>query len=294
MSTQPVVEEVVAPPVPPVVEAPDPKKFSRTIQPKDSEGKSIGAPHVYHGATEQEVADKMADAISNGTLKIHELTRKATVEQTALAVPEGAEMYEELPQPHTRDLSLDERTALAAKFSKPETVVEAYRELVHAVTGLSPEEDARLKVSQAQDARRTAVVAEAQKFDRAHRDYLNETPAGLANGKTIMQYVQSRKMALTEKNFELAFRELNANGLLTVATPEVVPPPVPAVPVEEVRTEPVEEPAQSVIPSALKRSDASGGGAPARKKGPTPKELAMMTPAQLRAHYEATGQWPTK
>lgn len=291
MSTQPVVEEVVAPPVPPA-EAPDPKKFSRSIQPKDAEGNAIGAPHVYYGATEQEVADKMADAISNGTVKIHELTRKTTLEQPALAVPEGADMYEDIPQPRTRDLSLDERTALAAKFAKPETFVEAYRETYHALSGLTPEEDAKLRVMQARAAVTTATIAEAHKFDLNHKDYLNETPAGLANGKTIMQYVQSRKMALTEKNFELAFKDLTASGLLVVATPEA--PVVPAVPVEEVRTEPVEEPAQSVIPSALKRSDASGGGTPTRKKGPTAKEVAMMPPAEYREYLEATGQWPKK
>jgi hypothetical protein len=282
MSTQTVTTEVITP----VVEQPNPRKFSRKV---DVPG---GNPQIYYGATEQELSDNMATAIQNGTLKIRELSRKTTLETPTFAAPEGADQFEDIPEPNFRDLTPEERTAIAAKFAKPETVVEGFDELYKARTGLDPQQSGKTQVQQARDAAQVKALNAARLFMERHPDFV---PCE-ENRDALHQFLATRKIPPTLKNFELAYGELSANGLLVLATPEVEPPapPVEAAPVEPVRTEPVEEPAQSVIPSALTRRSASGGETPARKKGPTPAELAMMSAGQLKAHYEATGQWPKK
>ncbi len=100
----------------PVVEQPKPK-FRREIQPKDDAGNPIGAPHVYEAESEQELLDKMADGIANGTKKIRELTRQVKLSpvETPKAI-EGAELAEEIPTFSPRVLSADERFALSQKF----------------------------------------------------------------------------------------------------------------------------------------------------------------------------------
>jgi len=284
MSTQPVaVPEATAP----VVEQPK-TKIRREIQPKDAAGNPIGAPHVYEGDSEQEVMDKMAAAIANGTLKIRELSRKVTLEPSTFTPPEGAELYQDIPEPKVRELTPAERLEISRKFADPEKVQEAYIELHTATSGLSPKQAAELQVIQARAAEKNRVIAEAQQFAEAHPDVV----AFEENNRAILDYIKSRGLALSLKNFERAYKELGDNGLL-LAAPE--PPTAAPSPAPEVRIDPPKPAAsQTAIPLAMNRSNASGSGTPVRKKGPSARELAMMSPAELKKYYEETGQWPKK
>lgn len=283
MSTQPVTQsEVTA-----LAEQPDPRKFSRSIQPTDDEGKPIGSPHVYYGATEQELLDNMAKGIANQTKKIRELSRKTTLEPQTFQTPDGAEPYEAVSEPQIRDLTPAEKLELSRKFSDPEKLQEAFDETFKARTGLSPAEQARNANIAAKNSQAQRGHAEANAFAQAHPEFIQCRE----NADAMMQYIGSRKMALTVKNFEIAFSALKESGLLILREPEPAPPSPPT----EVRTDPPKvEASQSVIPSAMTRSSASGSGTPPRKKGPTARELAMMTATELKEYYESTGQWPKK
>lgn len=278
----------VTPETPPAV-TPDPKKFSRTIHPKDAAGNYVGQPQTYYGATEQEVIDKLADAQDHATIKIRELSRQTTLETPTFTAPEGADPFEDIPNPTFRELTPEDRTNLAAKFSKPETTAEAFDEMYEARTGLKPQQASKLQVQQARDAAQMKALTAARLFMDAHPDFV-PCPE---NKDALDQFLRTRKIGPTLKNFELAYKELTAGGLLVLRTEEPEAP-VTVGTIPEARIEPVvETPPQSVIPTSLTRSSASGGGTPAKKKGPTAKELAEMTADQLRKHYESIGQWPS-
>jgi hypothetical protein len=287
--------QVEVPQTPPV-ETPNPRKFSRTIPPpQDAQGNVIGVAQTFYGATEQELIDNLAKAQEHATVRIRELSRKTTLEEASYSAPEGADAFEDIPLPQPREITSEARTTLATRFSHPETVVEAFDELYEARTGLKPEQGAKLQAQQARDAAQVKALEAARLFMSAHPEFV-PCPE---NRDALNQFFMTRKIGPTLKNFELAFKELSANGLLVLAqeepAPEVPEPPVvEAAPPAEVRIEPpAEVPApQSVIPSALTSRSASGGGSPARKKGPTAQELAMMTADELKKHYESTGQWP--
>lgn len=260
----------------PPVEQPKPK-FRREIQPKDDAGNAIGQPHVYEGETEQELMDKMADGIANGTKKINELSRKATLEPPNFNTPEGADPEEQIPEVKTRDLTADERFALANKFKDPASLVEAFDDLYEARFGVKPADAGKTTITTAKDARRARGIAEATAFITETSEYINIP----SNNDVMDSYMAQRKMAPTKKNFKLAFKALSGDGLLTLKAKE---PEVPAPAKEEVRTDPPTEPVQkTVIPRALTRSDASGS-APTKPKKPSAAEIALMNADQYKKY----------
>lgn len=296
------VEEVEVAEVPevkeePKVETPDPKKFKREIQPKDKDGKAVGSPHVYYGSTEQELIEHMAEGIANGTLKIRELTLKEKAANTK--PPDDAELEAPIPESKAKELTADERFAIAEKIRNPETVVEGYQELHKATTGRTPEEEAAAKTRTEKNAAIAATRAAAVSFMDANPEYFSTKK----NGELMGQYLAARGMPSTSvKNYEIAFRELSVDGLLEMA------PPAPEIPVKEevkqepeVKVEPVvaevpprtEAPVKrerSAFPSSLSRDQASGTGA-AKPKKPTAAEVAMMDADQYKAHLEGQGLW---
>jgi len=271
-----------------VAEAPKPK-FRREIQPKDDQGNPIGQPHVYEAETEQELLDKMAEGIANGTKRIRELARKAALERPTFSRPQEAEEIEDIAEPAPRELTADERFKLSNRFRDPEQVQEAFDELYEARTGRKPADAAKLQTKAAKDAAQVRAHAEANAFAAEHPEFVLCT----ANSEAMMGYISTRRMALTKKNFEIAFKELSDSGLLelrSVESPAAQPPVV-----EEGRTDPPETPAvkpqtQTVIPATLTRASGSGTGT-AKKRGPSAAEIAKMNSKQLKEYYESTGQW---
>src|SRR5271154_6638023 len=163
MVTQSVVTEEPKVEAPPVVETPNPRKFSRTIpSPQDDKGNIIGVAQTFYGATEQELIDNLAKAQEHATVRIRELARKTTLEQPSFSAPEGADAFEDIPLPQPREISSEARTTLATRFSQPETVVEAFDELYEARTGLKPEQGAKMQAQQARDAAQMKALEAAR------------------------------------------------------------------------------------------------------------------------------------
>lgn len=260
-------------------ETPKPK-FRREIQPKDDDGNPIGAPHVYEADTEQELLDKMAEGIANGTKKIRELTRQAKYAPIEAPKPkDGAEIAEPIPEFKPRQLTADEKFELAQQFRDPEKMDEAFDRLYEARTGRKPADAAKIEQETYINSRKAREKAETEAFLESHPDYYQCEKNKLA----IIDYIARNNLAWRAKNLDIAYQELKTDGLLVEAP---APPPPP-----ETRTEPQPKP-KTAFPSAITRETASGSGTPKPKK-PSAAELAMMTAQEFR-EYERTGRWTSK
>src|ERR1700741_4541308 len=99
--------------------APPPVKLRKTLQPTEKDGNPIGSPHVYEADTIEELLEKVSQGVAHGTRKIRELTLGTPAE---IKAPEGADPFEDIPEFKPRELTADEKFALAAKFRDPQTI----------------------------------------------------------------------------------------------------------------------------------------------------------------------------
>ena len=267
----------------------------REIQPHDKEGNPIGAPHVYiaEASTQAEadrlVADKMADAIANGTVKIRELNLRVKNGDVDISkLPPDAEVDDYRPvKVEPKPLTEEEKFQLAQDLKDPNKMQLAYRRLYQAETGMEPIEDARLRETQRREQIKLSAVAEAEAFSKDHPEFYGTA----TNKKAMLDYMVSRQLKWTKKNLEIAFRELKSEGLLDEIPVEAAPePPAPEPP----RTEAEAERKTDRFPSAIQPSKVSGADRKPKAKGPSAAELAMMTADQLKKYYQDLGQWPDR
>jgi hypothetical protein len=288
----------------PKIETPPPiVKKKHVIQPTDKEGRAIGSPHVYYYTDEADLQRQLSDTVANGTRKIREMALGTPIKLTA---PEGADLEDEetgeIPEFKPRVLTADEKFAIANKFKDPATVDEAFDEMFSARTGGKPEDFVRIQTKTAKDsekAKRDAAVtrakAEAIAFQDAHPEFIpNE-----ANSNAMMTWITSHKdekgrsLAMTVKNFELAYKSLSADGYLQLREPEPESIPAPKVEPEPAPVPRTEEPATRTrgtadLPSTIKPTDSSPSTS-MRSNRPSAAAIAMMTSAQLKTALE---KWP--
>lgn len=302
MSTEAIVPEVKT-----EVEVPQVFKARREIPIRDKDGNILGGMQVYEGtgptqeAANQDLLDKMASGIENGTRKIREfslLRKNGGIE--APNIPDGADIEDdELPAPKPKALTDAELFQLAQDMKDPAKIASAYDRLYEARTGAKPEDDAKLKQKQRDRLRVESATAAAEAFSRDNPEFYGTGD----NRKAILDYMVSRDEVLrkggksfpwTKKNLEIAFRELKADGLLAERPKPVIPTTEePALRTEAQEPE-VVVPAprkQDAFPSAIRPSQASGSEARPKPKGPSKAELAMMSPDKLREHLESQGLW---
>lgn len=246
-------------------------KFRKVIQPKDDDGTLIGQPHVYEGETQEELDEKMAEAIANGTKKIRQLTRQATLE-SAPPVPEGAIVDEEPPVWKPRELTEEEKFIVKTDPEK------AFAIQFEAQYGMPPDKKAKADQEIYNNSRINREKAETDIFTDDHPDYYRCK----ANQDAIVTFMQKNKLAWRATNLDLAFTELSAKGLLA-NKPEA---PVPPAPVVEARTEPTPQPAtRTSFPSAIRNNTASASVPVPVKKGPSAEEIAKMTADEYKRLY---------
>lgn len=257
------------------VEAPEVKKFRREIQPM-RDGKPVGKAHVYEAATEQELMDKMATAIENGTLKINELSQKIKPE-----APADADLEEDIAEFKGRDLTTDEKFELANQLRDPNTVDVAFDRLYEARFGRKPSEVAKAQNQAADNNKALRTRLEADAFMRQTPEYCD----CLENGQAIAQWCYERKMALTAKNFRTAYLALNDDGLL-ITQDDKKTKDVNAEPDAEVRTEPKPEVKREVrtapASSGLSRQN-STSTQPPKAPGKSAADIAKMGPQEFKA-----------
>lgn len=277
----PEVEDVDVPEVKPEA------RFKQVIQPKDKDGNPIGQPHVYEADTEQELLDKMANAIANGTRKINELTREARLEPPKpYVVPEDAELDDETPEPRVRNLSVDEKFELAIQLRDPDTVDTALDSYFEAKFGYKPEDFAKREASNLRDTKAIRARQEADAFVEENPDYVY-CPA---NSEVMLQYLVKNHLKPTKKNFEIAFRELSKDGLLILNSQPDSPDDLPPTASETRTVSPapeVESRQRTVASTGLRRSNATATE-PRRPKEPSAEEIEMMSPEEYKRYITRT------
>ena len=257
-------------------------KFRKEIQPTNDKGEPIGSPHVYEADTMEELLEKVAAGVANGTKKIHELSRQVKLGTPAkLETPEGLKDAVEYTPPVKRQLTADEQFELTQQLKDPTTVGKAIRKVLEAELGRTPEQLAQELEQARQDAQATREYYEAKSFLDAHPEYLPTTE----NGLVLRDWLVARKKAVTAQNLEIAFKACLDDGLLTVKpteAPKTEPEPEPT------RTEPEPEVRTRTAnpPSALRRSDGTAS-TPIKSKKPSAAAIAMMTGDQIMAALQA-------
>lgn len=269
------VAPVAAPPV--VVEPVQPQEQRYEYQPEDENGRPMGGRQVILYTTEDELRQKLVKQNVEILRKLREVTRKQKLGITDDAVPEGTELAVfDAPKPRT--LSAEERFQLSQDINDPEKSIDAINTILEASVGYTAEQmrqqfdDARLAKLQNQ------AFVNYKVFEQSATDFYPNAD----NAKLLTDWMFSKKLAPTVKNYELAFSTLNGAGLLQPAptvrevTPAPAPAPVVAAPapstepkpvvpvVEESRIAPVTPPQQQRqpvrVPSGLNNSTSSDSG----------------------------------
>lgn len=258
-------------------------KFRKVIQPKDAEGNAVGNPSTFEAETQEELLDKMAESVANGSLKIRELTRKQTLEQNNFSVPDDAELYQEITEPQFKQLTPDQKFQLSMKLRDADTMEEAFDELYESRFGRKPADASKLQTQAARNSAAMREHTEANAFADEHPEFiLNQQ-----NAAAMLQYVDSRKLAKTKKNFERAFKELSDGGILSLRSSEEQTPTVQEVRNDPPTAAPVTR-TPTAFPSAIK-SGSGNGTASVKPKRPSAAEVAMMGPKQYKEYLAVYG-----
>lgn len=269
----PVVEPVVTP-VAPLTELPE-QRYE--YQPEDEQGRPIGGRQVLLFKTEQELREKLTKQNVEILRKLREVTRKQKLGISDDAnLPEGTELAV-FDAPAPRTLSAEERFQLSQDINDPEKSVEAINKIFEASVGYTAEQMRQ----QFDDARMAKLQNQAfvnYKVFEQSVDGFYPTPD---NAKLLTDWMFSKRLAPSVKNYELAFSTLRGAGLLQEAPTvrEVTPAPAlapvaalapstepkPVVPVEEEsriapQTPPQQERQHARVPSGLNGRTSSESG----------------------------------
>lgn len=183
--------------------------------PKDAEGKAIGPPQIFEGATHQEVLDKMAEAQRNASAKIMELRGKIK--------PDMAPAVQTFT---AKTLSADELFKIQQDMQDPAKMVDAQRKLIEAELG-APITEVRESLASSRELKSIEQgKIESQKFLDAHSEYY-ACPENQGAIQKFMEGEDGKPLAWTKKNLEIAYEavrdKLVAKPVVT-ATTEVIPP----------------------------------------------------------------------
>lgn len=268
-----------------------PKKWTRSYQPKDENGLPVGPPQHFEADTQQELIDKLAAAHENASVKLYQTKR--AVKLGAMLEPDKDEPIQTFEE---RPLTADERVKIGKLLNDPNTQADAMRILLEAQFG-APVESVRQVLREAEINKRAENIRYCiREFKIAHPEYVESE----SNRDTMNKYLEKHQMPYTKKNLEIAFEDLNQDGLLTLKAPqaavtkpvaepssttaapagtETIPPPptnAPAIP--EVPTE--VRPKQSSSGLGRDNSSAPPSNAAPKTVGITIREINAMTSEQ--------------
>lgn len=158
------------------------KEFVREIDLGDGSGKQ-----VFKGSTYEELIDRLAEAQTNASKKIRELSQ----ERKKYEPEKHSSDWQELRPNHTADPAAYEPHEL-----------NKFRKLFQAETGLTPQEFLERENAR----RRVEAEAVAQSdFVRRHADEYSPTPQ---NAERIYRLLQSESLPISKKNLDWAFDQL--------------------------------------------------------------------------------------
>lgn len=232
-------EQPVAEVTPPV----EPTKFRREIDLGDGSGKQ-----VFEADSQEGLIDKLAEAQKNATRKIREQNQRI---KSGLQPTKKGSGNKFTPKP----LTADEEFVIGQSFATNPGA--AFDKIFEAKFGAKPEEViARIdRASQVEEI--LAGQQAAAQFLNEHKDDFAPTPA---NQSRIQSYLDSHGYAYTKENFEYAFSELSASGLLESPAPATAAVAAPVT---------TPEPQKAAISGLPDRSSRT----PAKSEVPTVEEL---------------------
>ena len=240
-SQVPVVAETVA--VAPV-ELPE---LRYVYQPKDEEGRPLGAKQVIKYKTSEELADKLAEQNTLLVRKLRSVTRQnrlGTAEADEIPA-ESAKFAEPISfKPVT--LTDEQRIQISRDLLDPEKFDEASDALVTAKFGVQPEKIIKTLAEVQGTNIRILAKIESDAFVADNPDYVKCN----GNFEAITSWMVRYDLAPTRENFQLAYDTLKKSGVLVVSYTDVPEDerPVQAVPVVPVQAVPVVEPVVQAAP----------------------------------------------
>jgi hypothetical protein len=194
-------------------------------QPKDEAGRPLGRPQVIKYHTQEELIQKLTEQNTEVIRQMRILKRKnidGVVEQEN--IPETAPIYIEPVTFKPRELTPEEKYALARDLQDPTKMEAAFAALTTATFGASPEK-VREAISTTQQGMTDAQVRdEVKKFMERTPDYF----ICKENFDTIHNWMVRYNLMPTADNFTLAFTRLTEAGVLLRPATEVEPPVVEA------------------------------------------------------------------
>jgi hypothetical protein len=188
--------------------APTAKAFRRVIDLKDGSGVQ-----VFEADTAEELLDLLAEAQVNATKKIAEQDTELKATRRAAVTPDPEEVVTGLKP---RELTADQKFEIGQRLANPATAVEATRELIEAELG-APLPEVRKRLDE------TGAGTREQRTQREAYLFANSTPDWYPteeNKKKLIAHMVEKKMAMTQKNFGIAFEDLSAAGLLQMRDSE--------------------------------------------------------------------------
>ena len=188
--------------------APTAKAFRRVIDLKDGSGVQ-----VFEADTAEELLDLLAYAQLNATKKIAEQDTQLKATRRAAQTPDPEEVVTGLKP---RELTADQKFEIGQRLANPATAVEATRELIEAELG-APLPEVRKRLDE------TGAGTREQRTQREAYLFANSTPDWYPteeNKKKLIAHMVEKKMAMTQKNFGIAFEDMSAAGLLEMRASE--------------------------------------------------------------------------
>lgn len=250
--------------------------FRKEYQPKDPQtGEPIGPPQVFEADTLEELADKLAAAHENASVKLYEVKKAASVGAVLDYDPEKP-----LRQLKSRKLTADERVRIAALRKDPLTADEALSIEMEALLG-APIAEIQDRLNQQEVESRTAFFEkEAQFWVSTHPEFIPSE----SNREEMWKYLSKKGFPPTRKNLELAYEAVKDKLVLRAPAATEIPAVVP----------PVEVPPAAVVVPPVETPTAT----PTENATPVPAEIPPVpttdpaiteTPEQLRARTSSSG-----
>jgi hypothetical protein len=261
---------------------PAPEQRTYTFQPKDADGNPLGGPQVIKYTTDQELADKLAEQNSSLIRMNRELKWKADrpAEGDVPADAERLDWDTTTPRP----LQPEERLQLAREVQDPEKMDAALARLFEGIFGVKPTDVADLN----RNMRAIRAAEEGRAFVESHPEFY----ACLENVQKLQKWCMARKLAPVQANFVQAYTKLKEAGLLLeapIAAEETRANTQPEAETTEGRITPPEATLPTTRPestsSGLTRSNTSGGGGTAARRGLTWADVDRMTQAEFEKKY---------
>jgi hypothetical protein len=222
---EPVADALASPVIPAVTHAPgEPYQTKSGGWVVDIDLGDGGGVQKFKNPTLKGLISELAKAQTHASAKIRDLNRKI---KEGPIVPDAAQPVKPL---EAGQLTADEQWAIAQEMNtNPQGALE---KLFEASVGTSSAEMREVLAAAREIKAKNAQAVEANKFYAAHPEYEENRE----NSTLMLEYLAKNNLAMTSKNFELAFEELTEAGLVTVGSKKAALSAAAVTPVEQSST----------------------------------------------------------